>query len=108
MKCLNQFLTLLMLFNTCLEFNLYPTEWKTDVLGPLHKSGEKMDPNNFRGICVSSCFRKLFNMALRNRLEEKCSHDFQLSKEQISGKKGFRTADHIFIFHRIINKKIQA
>ena len=64
--------SILLLFNTILSFNVYPIEWKKDILGPLHKSGEKSDPNNFRGICVSSCFGKLFNSILRNRLEEKC------------------------------------
>ena len=98
---------IILLFNTCLKFNIYPTEWKNDILGPLHKSGEKTDPNNFRGICVSSCFGKLFNMVLRNRLEEKCLHDFEQSKEQISGQSGARTADHILVFHHIINKIVK-
>ena len=53
---------LVMLFNTILKFNLYPSEWKKDLLGPLH--GDKNDPNNFRGIAVSSCLGKLFNSLL--------------------------------------------
>ena len=51
--------SILLLFNTILTFNIYPVEWKKDILGPLHKSGDKSDPNNFRGICISSCFGKL-------------------------------------------------
>ena len=43
--------SILLLFNTILSFNVYPIEWKKDILGPLHKSGEKTDPYNFRGIC---------------------------------------------------------
>ena len=38
---------LLLMFNTILSFNLYTAEWKKDILGPLHKSGEKSDTNNF-------------------------------------------------------------
>ena len=98
---------LVLLFNTILKFNLYPSEWKNDLLGPLHKSGDKSDPNNFRGIAVSSCLGKLFNTLLRNRLERKCSSQTQLSVEQISGKVGARTADHILVFHHILNKYVK-
>ena len=98
---------LLLLFNTILQFNLYPSEWKKDLLGPLHKSGDKTDCNNFRGIAVSSCLGKLFNSLLRNRLERKCSPPTQLSCEQISGKSGARIADHILVFHHLINKYVK-
>ena len=98
---------LLLLFNTILKFNLYPSEWKKDLLGPLHKSGDKNDTNNFRGIAVSSCLGKLFNSLLRNRLERKCSPHSKLSCEQISGKVGARTADHILVLHHILNKYVK-
>ena len=38
---------LLLMFNTILSFNLYTAEWKKDILGPMHNSGDKSDPNNF-------------------------------------------------------------
>ena len=41
-------LVLLPIFNTILGFNLYPTQWKWDILSPLHKADDKTDPNNFR------------------------------------------------------------
>jgi hypothetical protein len=40
-------------------------------------------------------------------LEKKCSSGNQLSREQISGKKGARTADHILVFHHILNKYVK-
>ena len=98
---------ILLLFDTILKFNLYPTDWKSDILSPLHKSDDKSDPNNFRGIAVSSCLGKLFNTLLRNRLEKKCTSGNLLSREQISGKTGARTADHILVFHHILNKYVK-
>ena len=44
---------MLKLFNSILSSALYPSDWKRDILTPLHKSGEKSDPNNFRGL---GCF----------------------------------------------------
>ena len=52
------------LFNSIRASSFYPTIWKKDILHPIHKSEEKDDPNNFRGIAISSCFGKLFTKLL--------------------------------------------
>ena len=96
----------LLLFNTILEHNLYPSVWKQDILGPLFKSGVKSDVNNFRGICVSSCFGKLFKSILRCRLEVKCRKENLIPREQCSGKLKARTADHLLVFQHIISKYV--
>ena len=59
------------LFNSILSSSIYPSSWNTSILTPLHKSGELSDPNNFRGVAVSSCLGELFNKILNNRLEKK-------------------------------------
>ena len=64
---------LLLLFNTIHESGIYPSQWKKDIMQPLHKSGDKSDPNNFRGITVSSNLGKLFNQLLLLRLHQFCS-----------------------------------
>ena len=69
---------LLKLFNPILSSTLYPTTWKLDILSPLHKSGEKSDPNNFRGLAVSSCLGKLFNKFCRLNFSQNC-HRFRHS-----------------------------
>ena len=60
------------LFNAILENSIYPSQWKMDILSPIHKAGDKGDPNNYRGVTVSSCFGKLFNKILQKRLEKWC------------------------------------
>ena len=56
------------LYNKIFVSSVYPSLWKYDILNPIHKSGEKNEPNNFRGIAISSCFGKLFTTMLRTRL----------------------------------------
>ena len=34
--------------------------WNNGIITALHKSGNKDEPSNFRGICISSCLGKLF------------------------------------------------
>ena len=94
---------LLGFFNTILESNIYPKLWKNDILGPLHKSGPLDDPNNFRGICVSSCIGKLFNTLLRQKLSTFCNKNKLINKYQGSGKKQSRTADHLMVLRFIVD-----
>ena len=38
---------LLHLFNTILNYGKYPEKWKTNIIIPIHKSGDVNDPQNF-------------------------------------------------------------
>ena len=95
------------LFNSILSNSIYPSQWKLDILSPIHKSGDKSDTNNFRGITVSSCFGKLFNKLLQKRLENWCSTNKKISMMQGSGKAGSRTADHLLIVKFLIDKYVK-
>ena len=98
---------LLKLFNSVLSNSFYPSAWKYDLLFPVHKSGVKDDPNNFRGIAIASCFGKLFTTLLRNRLQSFCDERNIISKFQGSGKKGSRTADNLMIIKLLFDKIVR-
>ena len=95
------------LFNSIGQSCLYPNQWKKDILHPIHKSNEKDDPNNFRGISIASCFGKLFIKILKNRLERYIDKNGLISKYQGSGKKLSRTADHLMVIQYLINKMVK-
>ena len=97
----------LRLFNSILSSSIYPSQWKMDILSPIHKSGEKNDPNNFRGVTVSSCFGKLFNKLLQKRLEDFCKSKNYISNVQGSGKAGSRTSDHLLIVKFLTDKYVK-
>ena len=97
---------LLYIFNNILSQSIYPSAWKKSILTPLHKSKDLTDPNNFRGVAVSSCLGKLFNKVLNTRLERKCIAEGLISECQGSGKKGSRTADHLLIIRFLIDKYV--
>ena len=48
------------LFNLVLQCGIYPDLWCEGSITPIFKSGDLSDPNNYRGICVSSCIGKFF------------------------------------------------
>ncbi len=58
----------LRLFNLVLSSGCFPDIWSQGLITPIHKSRDKLDPNNFRGICVSSNLGKLFSSILNNRI----------------------------------------
>ena len=95
------------LFNNILSCSIYPSQWKLDILSPIHKSGDKNNPNNFRGVAVSSCFGKLFNKLLQKRLENYCKSNFSISDMQGSGKAGSRTADPLMIVKFLTDKYVK-
>ena len=98
---------LITLFNSILFSTLFPSKWKPDILTPLHKSGEKNDPNNYRGVSVGSCLGKLFCKLLQNRLEDLCNKNNFINETQGSGKKGSRTSDHLLIVKFLIDKYVK-
>ena len=82
----------LKIFNNILTSGKFPESWTEGLITPIHKSGNSLDPNNYRGICVSSCMGKLFCSILNNRLMN-FAHEKQLiHPTQIGFMPGNRTA----------------
>ena len=67
LKCGACYLTtsLTKLFNFILSKGTYPDSWSTELINPIFKPGNKSDPSNYRGICVTSCLGKLFSAVLK-------------------------------------------
>ena len=41
------------LFNNILTSGRFPKKWTEGLISPIYKSGNSLDPNNYRGVCVS-------------------------------------------------------
>jgi len=98
---------LLKLFNIVLRSGCFPDIWSQGLITPIHKSGNKLDPNNFRGICVSSNLGKLFSSILNNRIVSFLNEHNVLSPSQIGFIPKHRTTDHIYTLHTLINKHVK-
>ena len=89
-------------FNTCFDNSVYP--WNESIITPLHKKGDKSNPDNYRAIAVSSVIGKIFSTILLERL-----HMFRKSKcpdppNQLGFTKGAQTYDHILTMQTIASK----
>ena len=95
-------LSTLHLFNQCLKNGVYP--WNVALITPLHKKGDRYNPDNYRAIAVSSALGKLFSNILLERLtyfRQSCCPD---PPNQLGFCKEAQTTDHIFTLTTCINK----
>ena len=90
------------LFNLVLANAKFPESWSLGDIVPLFKSGDNTDPNNYRGITISSSLGKLFTNILNTRLSKFLDVNNIINEVQIGFRQGFRTTDHIFVLNTLI------
>jgi len=103
---LKMFTLIKRVFNLILLHSIYPDNWRSNVLSPIHKKGDLLDTGNYRGIAIGSNLSKLLLSILNNRLYDFCKKNNILPNNQIGYQKGCRTTDHILVLKTIIDKYI--
>ena len=68
--------------------------------------GDKSDPTNYRGICVSSCLGKLFCSILNRRILLYFEENNTLHNSQIGFLPENHTADHVFTLKTLTDKYV--
>ena len=105
-KCFvhNRFIDIIRaIFNAICSKSYFPKLRNVGYIIPIFKSDDSFDPSNYRGITVSSCLGKLFTLMINERLIEFLDVRNILSHYQIGFRRGYRTADHVFIINTILN-----
>ena len=95
---------LVLLFNEIFESAELPSSWLETVLVPVHKSGTKYDPSNYRGISLLYVLYKIFSIIINNRLV-KWTDQFEIIDEMQSGfRSRYSAIDNIFCLQSMIQK----
>ena len=94
--------TIVKVFNDCLNQGVYP--WNVALITPIHKKGDKYDPDNYRAIAVGSNLGKLFAGVLLNRLFMYRNVNCPDPINQLGFCKGAQTSDHTFVLNTCIQK----
>ena len=92
------------LFNRIFRLSDYPMQWAESIIIPLHKKGSFKDPNNYRGISLTSNLSKVFIHILNSRLQRWAEENGVIGEEQAGFRRNYSTADNVFILHSVINK----
>ena len=99
-------LVYLKLLNSILISGKMPETWCRGLITPIYKSGDRSDPSNYRGICVSSCLGKLFCTILNQRLLKHVNSCNVLHNSQIGFLPNNRTADHVLTIRTLVDKYV--
>ena len=91
------------LFNVLYDKGIFPLEWATAIIVPIHKKGSKSVPNNFRGISLLSILSKVYTSILTFRLACWAEDNGKLSQSQAGFRRGYSTIDHIHTLTQIVS-----
>ena len=94
------------LFNLILEAGNFPSQWCEGLITPIFKSDDRLNCNNYRGICITSCLGKFFCLILNERLHTFTKENDTLHPSQIGFLPNHRTADHILTLKSLIDKYV--
>ena len=92
----------LKMFNGCLQLGVYP--WNSSLTTPLHKKGDRYNPDNYRAITVGSCLGKLFSTMLLERLTTFRKSRCPDYANQLGFRRGAQCSDHILTLKTLIDK----
>ena len=92
------------LFNAIFDNGIFPSIWRESVIVPLHKKGNRNDPNNYRGISLISTLSKVFLHILNYRLQEWSEEHGMITEEQPCYQRGYNTLDNLFTLHGIVER----
>ena len=55
--------------NYCIESRQFPETWTEGLRSSIYKAGDKLNPDNYRGVTVLPIFEKIFEIVVQRRLE---------------------------------------
>ena len=76
------------IFRRSIENAEVPMDWKKANITPLYKKGNKSDPNNYRGISLTSIVCKILEKMIRNEIETYLCRNQLIYKSQHGFSKG--------------------
>ena len=75
------------IINLSLTTGVVPSEWKTALVKPLHKSGDKSNPDNYRPISILPVISKVLEKSVHNQLSNYLESNRLLSDRQFGYRK---------------------
>ena len=104
-KCASDELILIIttFFNKMFDIGDVPDDWATSIYQPIFKKGEKTNPNNYRGISLTSCLCKLFTSVLIERIRKDLEKRNVLGIEQAGFRNKMGWADHVFVLSSLMS-----
>ena len=92
-------LLLQLIYNTILKYHVFPTSWRTTVVGEIFKNkGIRSEGKNYRGISLVQLLAKLFDIIILKRFKGW----FKPADEQTAYQSERGSPDHVFLLRCIM------
>ena len=96
---------ILKLFNRCFVTLEYPSYWSQAIIVPIFKSGNRCDPQNYRGIALQCTLLKAFTKVLNDRLNMWIEDNNILVPEQLGFQKDHGCIEHVLSVHMLVESR---
>ena len=96
----------LKLVNLIMVTHSVPAEWRRGLISPIFKSDDKMNLDNYRGICVISCISKVFFLILNDRLNDFLKAHNIIDKSEIGFERIIGQLTTFFTLKTLVNKHV--
>jgi hypothetical protein len=90
------------LFNACAQVGSLPPAWALCAITPIHKSGAKTEPGNYRGIAVGTVLAKMYATLLNLRLTNWAETNNLRAAGQAGFREDHRCTDNLLILRTVI------
>ena len=77
-------------------------DWSKMIISPIHKKGDKSNPENYRAIALLSIPGKVFNKILVERIKDQTEE--AIKETQFGFRPGRGTTDAIFVIRQLMEK----
>jgi hypothetical protein len=91
----------------CFEREEVPSEWMKGIIVPTLKSGNKLNPLNYRGITLLNVVSKVYASVLTTRLSNWAEAKGILVEEQAGFRPGRSMGENIYILTECIKSRIE-
>ena len=94
------------LFDLCFTNGIFPNQWKTASVTPIHKRGSKADPTKYRPISLLSNISKIMEAVVQKQLQQFLLANNLISSRQFGFRTGHSTADLLNILSQSWNNHL--
>ena len=94
------------LFQVCYASLTFPSLWNKAIILPIYKSGDPVNPLNYRGVALQCTLLKAYTSILNLRLNTWLEENNILKKEQLGFRKEHGCLEHALSLYLIHCKKL--
>ena len=84
-----------LIFSSCIESGIFPTEWKKANVVPIHKRDDKQNVKNYRPVSLLQIFGKISERLIYNEMYSCFIENDLMSSNQLSFKQGYSCINQV-------------